>query len=116
MFVEGDRPVRPHSDGTKHDEHIPLEDLDLRALPPMQGVLERRRVQREASLQVLEVARLGIHDVDPDEHAFLVPERLAPSRIEGLAACLPVTVEARGDHRGSLSNRISQGARDTAAR
>ena len=94
-------------DRSQHDDRVALEELDLRPLTPMLGVLDRHWVQPERALEVFEVGGVGVDGIDPYESAGLAGQRLHRVELERLTVRLPLSIDATRDHRGSLADLVA---------
>ena len=86
--------------GLEHEEQRVAEDLELRALVGVDGVLDRERVQLEALADGLDDLGAGVVEADPDE-AVAARVGLAERGLELDPAALAVTlvVERRSRRR-----------------
>ena len=91
--------VVPEGERSRHDEDVPLERLDLRALPAVADVLHRQIVQTELLLQHSEVVLGRIDDVEPDARGVALEMLAHLGGVELGRLQDAVAKQVAGDHR-----------------
>jgi hypothetical protein len=81
-----------------HDREVPLEDLDLAPLVPVDRVLDRQRMKPELFPQQLELPFVGVAGVHPQPDIGILEELCGSRRIAFPVLHEPAAIEMTPQH------------------
>ena len=100
----GDVPGARHGEGAQDHERVGVEELHLRPLLPVTGVLDRQRMQAELALQRLQIHDGRVDHVEPTPGA-VSGERRGGGRLDRVGRQGSLPVDAAVDHAAERSAR-----------